>query len=480
MQKTPTLFQSFLPVISLVVLLGVNVFLFDDVIAGPTQVALMFASLVASVISIYNGNKWEKIKSTMLNTINTSMSSVIILLLIGALAGTWMISGVVPFLIYYGLDILHPSIFLCATVIICSVVSLFTGSSWSTIATIGVALLGVGKTLGFDPSLVAGAIISGAYFGDKMSPLSDTTNLSPAMVGIDIFKHIKYMMNTTVPTYIITLIIFIVWGLLVDVQGDVANVVEMQSVIQANYSLNPLLLLVPAILLFIITKKVPAIPSMFVGVVLGAVFAVILQPQIIEMVSAVTDNYLKASYFTVTQAIFGDVNISTGAAFVDKLFSTGGMAGMLNTVWLIVMAMIFGGSMEAGGFLVRITTSLLKFVKNSTSLVGTTAASCIFFNICTCDQYLTIVLTGSMYKDAYDDMDLAPELLSRTLEDAGSVTSPLVPWNTCGAAQSRVLGVATMDYLPYCFFNLLSPLMSVVVTGIRFRIRNRKGEYIKK
>lgn len=440
----------------------------------------MFGSLVASIVTIYNGNKWEMIKETMLRTINTSMSSIIILLLIGALAGTWMISGVVPFLIYYGLDILHPSIFLCATVIICSVVSLFTGSSWSTIATIGVALLGVGKTLGFEPSLVAGAIISGAYFGDKMSPLSDTTNLSPAMVGIDIFKHIKYMMNTTVPTYIITLIIFIVWGLMVDVHGDVANVLEMQSVIEANYSLNPLLLLVPAILLFIITKKVPAIPSMFVGVVLGAVFAVILQPQIIEMVSSVTDNYIKASYFTVTQAIFGDVSISTGTPFVDKLFSTGGMAGMLNTVWLIVMAMIFGGSMEAGGFLVRITKSLLKFVKNSTSLVGTTAASCIFFNVCTCDQYLTIVLTGSMYKDAYDDMDLAPEVLSRTLEDAGSVTSPLVPWNTCGAAQSRVLGVATMDYLPYCFFNLLSPVMSVIVAGVRFRIRNRKGEYIKK
>ena len=198
------------------------------------------------------------------------------------------------------------------------------------------------------------------------------------------------------------------------------------------------------------------------------------------MVSTVTDNYLKASYFTVTQAIFGDVNISTGTPFVDKLFSTGGMAGMLNTVWLIVMAMIFGGSMEAGGFLVRITTSLLTFVKNSTSLVATTAASCIFFNVCTCDQYLTIVLTGSMYKDAYDDMDLAPEVLSRTLEDAGSVTSPLVPWNTCGAAQSRVLGVATMDYLPYCFFNLLSPVMSVIVAGIGFKIRNRKGEYIKK
>jgi NhaC family Na+:H+ antiporter len=374
MQKTPSLLQSFIPVIVLTFFLGINVFLFDDVIGGPTQVALMIGSLVASIITIRNGNKWIAIQEAFLKTINTSMSSIMILLLIGSLAGTWMISGVVPFLIYYGLDILHPSIFLCATVIICSVVSLFTGSSWSTIATIGIALLGVGKTLGFDPSLVAGAIISGAYFGDKMSPLSDTTNLSPAMVGIDIFKHIKYMMNTTVPTYALTLAIFIVWGLMIDVQGNVANVVEMQKVIAENYSLNPLLLLVPALLMFIIIKKVPAIPSMFAGVLLGAVFALIFQPQIIEMVAGETGNYLKASYMTVMKAVFGDVSISTGTPFIDKLFSTGGMAGMLNTVWLILMAMVFGGTMEAGGFLLKITSSLLKYVKTSTSLVATTVS----------------------------------------------------------------------------------------------------------
>lgn len=299
------------------------------------------------------------------------------------------------------------------------------------------------------------------------------------MVGIDIFKHIKYMMNTTVPTYIITLAIFTIWGFYVDVQGNVANVMEMQRVIEANYSLSPLLLLVPGILIFVIIKKLPAIPSMFIGVVLGAVFAVIFQPQVIEMVAGETTNYIKASYVTVVTAVFGDVSISTGTPFIDKLFSTGGMAGMLNTVWLILMAMVFGGTMEAGGFLFKITSSLLKYVRTSTSLVATTAASCIFFNITTCDQYLTIVLSGSMYKDAYEDMDLAPELLSRTLEDAGSVTSPLIPWNTCGATQSRVLGVATMDYLPYCFFNLLSPVMSVIVVSVKYKIRNRKGENIK-
>lgn len=476
MERKPTLFQSFLPVIVLIVLLVTNVFIFDDVLSGATQVSLMVGATLASLIAIYNGKKWINIKETFLKTINTSMSSVIILLLIGSLAGTWMISGVVPLMIYYGLDILHPSIFLCATVIICSVVSLFTGSSWSTIATIGIALLGVGKTLGFAPELVAGAIISGAYFGDKMSPLSDTTNLSPAMAGVDIFTHIRYMMYTTVPTYIITLLIFIIWGFSMDTVGEVGKVAEMQSIIEANYSLNPLLLLVPAILLFVIIKKLPAIPSMLVGVVLGAVFAVIFQPQIIEQIADLSTNYFKASYIGVMKAVFGDVSIETGNAAVNKLFSTGGMAGMLNTVWLILTAMIFGGTMEAGGFLFRITMALLTFVKSSTSLVATTVASCIFFNFATCDQYLTIVLSGSMFKDAFDDMDLAPELMSRCLEDGGSVTSPLVPWNTCGATQSRVLGVGAFDYLPYCFFNLLSPIMSIFVAAIGYKIRNNKGE----
>jgi len=477
MEKKPNLFQSFLPVAVLITLLGINVFTFDDVLGGATQIALMVGATVASIIAIRNGKKWIEIKETFLKTINTSMYSLIVLLLIGSLAGTWMISGVVPFMIYYGLDILHPSIFLCATVIICSVVSLFTGSSWSTIATIGIALLGVGKTLGFDPAIVAGAIISGAYFGDKMSPLSDTTNLSPAMVGIDIIRHIRYMMYTTIPTYIITLVLFIVWGLFLNIKGDVASIAEMQNIIKSNFSLNPLLLLVPGILIFIIVKKTPPIPSMFIGVLLGAVFAVIFQPQVVETVSGVSGNYIKASYITAMRAIFGDVSLVTGNSSIDKLFSTGGMAGMLNTVWLILTAMVFGGAMEAGGFLYRITYALLKYVKTSTSLVATTVSSCIFFNFTTCDQYLTIVLSGSMFKEAYEDMDLAPETLSRSLEDGGSVTSPLIPWNTCGATQSRVLGVATMDYLPYCFFNLLSPVMSVVVAGVRYKLRNRKGEY---
>ncbi|MGB5988673.1 MAG: Na+/H+ antiporter NhaC [Marinifilaceae bacterium] len=476
MKKTPTLLQSFLPIVVLTSLLIINVFAFEDALGGATQVSLIFAGLVASLIAIINGHKWAKIKETFLNTISNSMSSIIILLLIGSISGTWMISGVVPFMIYYGLDVLHPSVFLFAAVVISAIVSMFTGSSWSTIATVGIALLGIGKTMGIDQNVIAGAIISGAYFGDKMSPLSDTTNLAPAMVGTDLFTHIRYMMYTTVPSLILTLIIFIIWGFTLDFDSNIENVSVVQQAIAANFSLNPLLLLVPIILIVIIAKKVPPIPAMFVGVMLGALSAVIFQPQIVETIANDSTNYLKASYVTVMQAIFGHVSVSTGTPSIDRLFSTGGMGGMLNTVWLIITAMIFGGAMEAGGFLARITQALLKYVKTSTSLVATTAASCIFFNMTTCDHYLAIVISGRMYKDAFDDLDLAPEVLSRTLEDAGTVTSPLVPWSTCGATQARVLGVATLDYLPYCFFNLLSPVMSVVVMAVRFKIRNRKGE----
>lgn len=476
MKKTPSLLQSFIPIVVLTALLIINVFAFEDALGGATQVSLIFAGLVASMIAIFNGEKWIKIKETFLKTINTSMSSIIILLLIGSLSGTWMISGVVPFMIYYGLDVLHPSIFLFAAVIISAVVSTFTGSSWSTIATIGIALLGIGKTMGIDQNVVAGAIISGAYFGDKMSPLSDTTNLAPAMVGSDVFTHIRYMMYTTVPSLILTLLIFIVWGFTLNLDGNVENVNVVQTAIAANFSLNPLLLLVPIILIVIIAKKVPPIPAMFVGVILGAISAIIFQPHIVETIANETANYTKACYVTCMQSIFGHVSVSTGTPSIDRLFSTGGMGGMLNTVWLIITAMIFGGAMEAGGFLAKITSVLLKFVKTSTSLVATTAASCIFFNVTTCDHYLAIVISGRMYKDAFDDMDLAPEVLSRTLEDAGTVTSPLVPWSTCGATQARVLGVATLDYLPYCFFNLISPLMSVAVAALGYKMRNRKGE----
>ena len=473
MKKKPGLLQSFIPILLLTLLLGLNVTYFEDTLGGANQIALLLSALCAGLIAMYNGKKWQDLEFSFLKTINSAMSSMLILLLIGSLAGTWMLSGVVPIMIYYGLDILHPSIFLFAAVIISAIVSLFTGSSWSTIATIGIALLGIGKAIGINPSVVAGAIISGAYFGDKMSPLSDTTNLAPAMAGTDIFTHIRYMMYTTIPTLILTLIIFFIWGFTMKTGTDGQDTLAVQEAIKSTYNLNPVLLLVPLVLIILIVKKVPPVPAMLGGILMGGVFAIIFQPDIIKSISNIEGNYVKASYISVLQAMFGDININTGIDHINNLLSTGGMKGMLDTVWLILSAMIFGGIMEGAGFLHRITMLLLKMVHSTGSLVASTATTCLFFNTTACDQYLAIVVPGRMFKEAYDDMNLAPELLSRTLEDTGTVTSVLIPWNTCGATQSRILGVSTFDYLPYCFFNIISPFMSIFIAYINFKIRKK-------
>ncbi|MCD4791797.1 MAG: Na+/H+ antiporter NhaC [Bacteroidales bacterium] len=470
--KIPTLWQSFIPIIFLIILLSLNVFIWgDDTLDGSNQIALLLAAAVATVITFRLGIGWEKIRKNIVKTIGKSMPAILILLLIGALSGTWLLSGVIPAFIYYGLDILHPSIFLFATVVISSLVSLATGSSWSTIATIGVALLGIGHAMGINDSITAGAIISGAYFGDKMSPLSDTTNLAPAMAGTDIYTHIRYMLYTTVPSMIITLLIFLIIGFTYDFKSD-ANEIEMvQSAIAESFNISPWLFIVPVFLIFIIIKKVKPIPAMLLGTLTGGLFAVIFQPEIIKDISGVVDNYAKASYISVMQAMYGDLEINTVNEKINDLFGTHGMAGMLNTIWLILSAMVFGGVMESSGMLKKITLSVMKKVKTSGSLIASTAATCIFFNATASDQYISIVVPGRMYNKAFKEKGLKPEVLSRTLEDAGTVTSVLVPWNTGGATQARVLGVATVDYLPYAFFNLISPFMTVLVAYLNFKIR---------
>jgi NhaC family Na+:H+ antiporter len=382
-----------------------------------------------------------------------------------------MISGVVPMLIYYGLKILNPTIFLFASVVICAVVSLATGSSWSTVATIGIALLGIGTTLGYKEGLVAGAVISGAYFGDKMSPLSDTTNLAPAMAGTDLFTHIRYMVITTVPSILITLTIFLVIGFTNNLDNDSTNVQAVLDSITAKFNVTPLLLIVPAFLIFIIIKKVPPLPALLAGTLAGAIFAVIFQPQVIHEISGGVGSFLKQSYITVMKTMFGSVSVTTDNAAVNELLSTRGMAGMLNTIWLIMTAMVFGGVMDAAGMLMRITQVIMKAVHNAGSLVAATVGTCFFFNLTASDQYLAIVVPGRMFAKTYRDMGFKPELLSRSLEDSGTVTSVLIPWNTCGATQSSVLGVSTMTYLPYCFFNIISPFMSVFMAGFNIKIR---------
>ncbi len=476
-KRQPTLIEALIPIVFLIILLSLNVLLFEDTLQGSNQIALMTAAALAGLIGMRMGFKWTEMRKQIVKTISTAMPAILILLLIGALSGTWLISGVIPALIYYGLDILNPKIFLFAAVVISGIVSLATGSSWSTIATIGVALLGIGDAMGIDKAIVAGAIISGAYFGDKMSPLSDTTNLAPAVAGTDLFTHIRYMMYTTVPTMTITLIIFLIMGFTMHT-GDVqTHGVAVQDAIAGTFNVTPWLFLVPAILFAVIMKKVQPLPALAVGVVLGAVFAVIFQPQIIENLYNGEGNYFKVSYIVVMKAIYGQTNIITEDPAMNELFTSGGMSGMLETIWLILSAMFFGGIMESTGMLRKITLSVLKLIKSDGSLIGSTAFSCIFFNVTASDQYISIVVPGEMYSEAFKDRGLKPEVLSRTLEDSGTVTSVLVPWNTGGATQARVLGVPTLSYLPFAFFNLISPLMTILFGYLNIKIRRyRKGK----
>ncbi|MCY1720050.1 Na+/H+ antiporter NhaC [Prolixibacteraceae bacterium Z1-6] len=476
-KREASLFMALLPILILIALLTFNVLLFDDTLSGANQVALMLAAAVAGLIAFRLGYRWEGISTKIVSTIGSAMPSILILLLIGSLAGTWLISGVVPAMIYYGLDIISPSLFLFTAVVVSAIVSVATGSSWSTIATIGVALLGIGKAIGIDEAIVAGAIISGAYFGDKMSPLSDTTNLAPAMAGTDLFTHIKYMTLTTVPTLTITLIIFLVIGFNYDFSAATIDVQNVKLAIGGTFSTNPLLFLVPVILITVIVLKVPPLPSLLIGTLLGGIFAIIFQPDIIRQIAGNIENYSTASYYSVMQAMFGDVSLTTPDEDVNELLSTSGMQGMLDTVWLILSAMIFGGVMESAGLLKRITQPIIKYAKSTGSLVASTVTTCIFFNTTASDQYIALVVPGRMFRKTYEDKGLKPEVLSRTLEDSGTITSVLIPWNTCGATQSRVLGVDTMAYAPYAFFNIISPLMTILFAYLNIKIRRyEKGE----
>ena len=515
MKKTPYLL-ALLPILFLIGLLSINVYLYgDDSLGGSNQLALLFSGALAAIIGILYGNNWKDILEGISKSIKSVTPSIIILLLIGSLAGTWLISGIVPAMIYYGLQILNPEIFLFATAIITAIVSLSTGSSWSTIATIGIALLGIGQALGLPVGLIGGAIISGAYFGDKMSPLSDTTNLAPAMAGTDLFTHIRYMMYTTIPSFIITLIIFLVIGFNYSTDISSEHINQMLNILSNTFTITPLLFIVPLLVIILIVKKVPAIPSLFIGVLLGALFAIIFQPHIVisKEVSGETESTINSTYKGIINSMsiktdleetnnkindiipvkykskngeqlemkfseamtLGEVDAKHPAVLESKnrgnLLKSAGMYGMLNTIWLIICAMIFGGILESTGLLRRIAEPIINYAKSTGSLVATTTGTCIFFNITASDQYISIVVPGRMFADSYKEKGLAPENLSRTLEDSGTVTSVLIPWNTCGATQSAVLGVATLSYLPYCFFNLISPIMTIIYAYLGIKIK---------
>lgn len=469
--KKPSLLHAFIPIITLVLFLAINVLVFGSgATDGPNQIALFLSASIAGIISWRLGHSWEQIEHSIVKSISSAMGAMLILLVIGSLSGSWLLSGIVPAMIYYGLKIMNPTIFLFAACIVCCIVSLATGSSWSTVATVGIALLGIGKALGIHDGVIAGAIISGAYFGDKMSPLSDTTNLAPAMAGTDLFTHIRYMMLTTVPTLIITLLIFFVWGFTINPSGA-TDTTEVLTAIEQAFNLNPILFAVPALVLFMIVRKVPAIPALLVGSILGCVFAIIFQPQIIEQISGISGNPIKSSFVAVMKALAVSINIQTNNAMISDLLSSGGMAGMLNTIWLILGAMVFGGVMESCGLLMRIVEEIIKFAHSTGSLVASTVVTSIFFNLTAGDQYMAIAIPGRMFADTYRKKGYKPELLSRTLEDAGTVTSVLVPWNTCGATQAKVLGISTWVYAPYCFFCIISPLMTVFQAYMNYKIR---------
>jgi NhaC family Na+:H+ antiporter len=460
----------------LILFLAFNVFVFgDDSLSGSNQIVLIMSGAFAALIASRSGIGWKELRGGIVKTIKSALPSILILLLIGSLAGTWLLSGIVPAMIYYGLKIIHPAIFLFAASVVSAIVSLATGSSWSTVATLGVAMMGIGVTLGYHEGLVGGAIISGAYFGDKMSPLSDTTNLAPAMAGTDLFTHIRYMTITTFPSMSISLIIFLIIGFGTDTAGSATQMEGVLSAIDASFNINLILFIVPVLVIFLIIKKVSPLPALLAGTLLGAVFALIFQPDVIHHVSGIYDDFFRSAYVGIMKAMYTNISIETTNPQVNDLLSTGGMSGMLNTIWLIISAMIYGGIMDAAGFLERITKSIILYARSTGSLIASTAGTCLFFNLTASDQYLAIVVPGRMFASTFERRNLAPENLSRTLEDSGTVTSVLIPWNTCGAYQSTVLGVATLTYLPYCFFNIISPFMTILFGYLGIKIKKLAG-----
>ncbi len=465
------IWEALLPVFALVAMLAYNVYVFgDDALGGSNQFILLLGGAVAAIVGFFNKVSYKQMLAEVAENVKSTTGAILILLMVGALSGTWLVSGIIPAMIYYGLQILNPTIFLAACVVICAIISVATGSSWTTAATVGIALVGIGEALGISLGMTAGAVLSGAYFGDKLSPLSDTTNLAPAMAGGELFSHIRYMAWTTVPTITITLLFFIILGFNIDTSG-VADTALILDTIESTFNINGWLFLVPAAVIFMIVKKAPPLLALLIGTLLGAAFALIFQPDIITNIAGSDTLSFESAYKGILNAITTDTAITTSDASLNDLFSSGGMKGMLGTIWLIVCAMVFGGIMDGIGALQRITKSLLAMAKTTFGLFASTVGSCLALNITASDQYLAIVVPGKMFSKAYAERGLAPENLSRTLEDSGTVTSVLVPWNTCGAYHSGVLGVGVGEYALYAVFNWLSPFMTLIFAAFNIKIK---------
>ena len=458
------------PLLILMLLLWFNVgYVYkDDALSGSNQVILLLSALVAGAIGVINGTKSQDIFDKIKANVKDTSNAIYILILIGGLAGTWLVGGIVPAMIYYGLELINATFFLPTAVVIAAVVSLSTGSSWSTTATVGIALMGIGQTMGIPVAIVAGAVISGAYFGDKLSPLSDTTNLAPAMAGTDLFTHIRYMLYTTVPSLLISLILFTIIGL--KYAEGALNAEEMaivQNLIQETFNITPWVFAVPIGVIVLISRKTDALVAIAMGTIGGLIMALLFQGELMTILG----NGEFPWYETALRSVYGEIAIPSENAILSDLLSSSGMYGMMGTVWLVLSAMAFGGAMEACGFLTTITNAIVGLAKNTASLITSTLIACGVLNVTASDQYLAIVVPGRMFKDVYKKRGLAPENLSRTLEDSGTVTSVLIPWNTCGAYQSSVLGVGTGDYFVYAFFNLISPIMTLIYAWFGIKIQ---------
>ena len=459
------LLEALIPVVLLMAMLAYNIFVEDGEWLGgySNQIILLIGGVFAAIVGLYNKTSFSTMGAEIYENLRSVFIPIMILFLVGALAGTWLVSGIIPSMVYYGLQVLSPGVFLPASVIIAAIISIATGSSWTTSATVGIALIGIGTALGIPVGMIAGAVISGAYFGDKMSPLSDTTNLAPAMAGTDLFTHIKYMAYTTVPTITIALIVFSILSFTIDTSGS-ADVGGLLTTMDSTFNITPWLFAVPLTMVVLIIFKTNPLIALGVGVVMAAIYAVIFQP---DVLSGIADS----SFGALSQAVLTDTAIVTDNATLNDLFTAGGMKGMLWTIYLIICAMVFGGVMDGIGALARITKTLLSIATSVFGLFASTVASCIGLNIVASYQYLALVIPCKMFKKAYEDRGLAPENLSRTLEDSGTVTSVLIPWNTCGAYQSGVLGVGVGEYFIYAIFNWLSPIMTLIFAAFKIKIR---------
>ncbi len=465
--QTP-LWIAAIPLLVLVVVLALVIKCFGaDAIAGGSQIALLFAAAVAATLAItLCGQKWAVLEEAIVENIRTSASAIIILLLIGAISGTWMLSGTVPTLICYGLEVIHPKVFLGVACIICALVSLVTGSSWTTIATIGVALMGIGQAMGFSEGWIAGAIISGAYFGDKVSALSDTTVLASAASKVPLFEHIKYMLITTVPSFTIALLVFFAVSILQTPQ-QALQIEQISQTLHATFNISPWLLIVPLVTALLILRKLPALITLFAATVVACIAMLIFQPDIVAQIGGQGS---LSSFRGLMIACSSTTAIDTGDAMLNDLVATRGMGGMMSTIWLILCAMCFGGVMAGSGMLAALTRLFMRFAKRTVSVVSSTIATGIFCNLTTADQYISIIITGNTFGDLYRQRGLEGRLLSRSVEDSATVTSVLIPWNSCGMTQSTVLSVATITYLPYCLFNLFSPIISIIVAAVGYKI----------